>query len=110
MFNNDNSPINGSKFGIYTENLQEDKNIAKQLHDQCSKMGDTVVFTDSMNTDLHDCALFPSFYIRFFKGTVIFLRLEDYLEHKNTMIGQPKLISSSSINKTLVEQNHLWIL
>jgi hypothetical protein len=94
-----------NSFGIFAENLEENKNLIYELGNQCKKLGDTVLFTDSIQSnEFIEYAIFPSFYMRFFQGVVIFLNIEDHTEHKNNIIGKPMLyLTEQTLKHTKID-------
>ena len=104
-----------NSFGIFTEDLSNDQETIRLLGEQCKKNGDTVVFTDNIESNsLHDYSIFPSFYMRFFQGMVIFLTMEDYTQYKNNIIGKPMLylteemLKSNNIDRSLINNNNVF--
>lgn len=91
-----------NSFGIYSENLEQDMTLIHQLGEQCKKLGDTVIFTDAMNSGhFTDYAVFPSFYVRFFQGVVIFFNMEDYTQYKDIVVGKPMLYLTEDMLQTM---------
>jgi hypothetical protein len=89
-----------NSFGIFAENLEHSKDLICELANQCKKIGDTVLFTDSIHSnEFTDYAIFPSFYMRFFQGVVIFLNIEDHTQHKDIIIGKPMLYLTEQMLK-----------
>jgi hypothetical protein len=53
---------------------------------------DLVVFCDNINyTQKYNIAILPSFYMKFYKGNIIFLDYNDYLKYQHQIIGYPVL-------------------
>jgi hypothetical protein len=104
-----------NSFGIFTEDPSNDQQTVALLGEQCKKNGDTVIFTDNINSNiLHDYSIFPSFYMRFFRGIVIFLNMEDYIQYKDNISGKPMLylteemVRSSNIDGSLIHKNNVF--
>lgn len=101
-----------TKFAVYTEDLENDSDIIVQLFSRCSDLGDSVIITDSINSSkFQHYPLFPSFYLKFFPGSVIFMNIEDYLQYKDNMMGSPMLFmdenTPNSIDKSLIKNEHI---
>lgn len=99
-------------FGIFSESLDKDSLIIKKLFDYYTNLGDVVLITDSLDSaEFQHYPIFPSFYIRFFQGCIIFLDIEDYLEYKDNLVGIPKVLlyksDGSTIDRSLVSKNHI---
>lgn len=104
-----------NSFGIFADDLESHKDTIRKLGEECRKLGDTVLFTDNINTNSYsDYAIFSSFYMRFFQGIVIFLDIEDLTLYKNTIIGKPMLYLTDDIMKTnnidigLIDKNNIF--
>jgi hypothetical protein len=104
-----------NSFGIFTEDPSNNQEIIGLLGEQCKKNGDTVIFTDNINSNaLHNYSMFPSFYMRFFQGMVIFLNIEDYTQYKDSIIGKPMLylteemLRSSNIDGSMINKNNVF--
>lgn len=98
-------------YAVFTENISENidtiqniRNYLKQKYDS-----DFVVFSDNINT-ISDCSLgiLPSFYMRYFQGTTIFLDTLNYLENKNNMLNEPYLYATDKIE--LPQDSNVFIL
>ncbi len=107
--------IMNNSFSIFVEDLNTHKETIINLGKECKKLGDTVLFTDSIDSaSFTDYAIFSSFYMRFFKGIVIFLTVEDHTQYKNTIIGKPMLyltpdmLKSNNIDMSLVDKNNIF--
>lgn len=82
-----------NSIGIFSDNIEQNFNQINTIWRLYKKNNDVVIFTDdSSPTALHHIAIFPSFYSRFFKGTIVFLDAEDYLTHKDNIISKPMLV------------------
>lgn len=97
---------------IYTENLDNHFDEIMKLFHKYSYVGDVVIITDNINSNKYQHqSLFPSFYIKFFRGIVIFLEMADYLEYYNTIIGSPMLFidheTFKAIDKSLIKHEHI---
>lgn len=104
-----------NSFGIFSDDLESNKDTIRKLGEECRKLGDTVLFTDNIDTNSYsDYAIFSSFYIRFFQGIVIFLNMEDLTLYKNTIIGKPMLyltddiLKTNNIDRTLIDKNNIF--
>lgn len=104
-----------TQIAIYSDNIHEDKTKIIEVFHHFKNQNDVVVITDNINdSEYKDYAVFPSFYTKFFQGTVIFLHLEDYLEYKDTIIGSPKILldpkTAKNIDTSLVKRSNFFTL
>lgn len=91
-----------NSYGIYVEDLERDSLSIKTLADGFKTQGDVVLFWDSdQNTLSHQYAIFPSFYVKFFRGTIVFLSVENYMVYKDQIIGKPMLYIEKNNFKNL---------
>lgn len=104
-----------NSFGIFSDSLEANKNIIYKIGKECKKLGDTVLFTDSVDTNAFvDYAIFSSFYMRFFKGIIIFLNIEDHTQYKDIIMGKPmmylteELLKSKNMDLSLITKNSVF--
>jgi hypothetical protein len=86
---------------IYTTNFIESSNTIAELK--------TFLFDSSFYDDVFLCAdilqgidsswaAIHPFYLKFFKGDILFLNLEDYVEYRDSIIGNPIIYIESPRN------------
>lgn len=102
-------------FAIYTESLDSNSSLVKFITDYCSRLGDVILITDSLDTSkFQHYPIFPSFYIRYFPGNVIFLNMEDYLEYKDYTIGKSVIFVDPNnpikFDRSLISKDNLFII
>lgn len=104
-----------NSFAIFSDDLETNKEVIHKLGTECKKLGDTVLFTDSIDTNSFvNYAIFPSFYMRFFNGIVIFLNTVDHMQYKNSIMGKPMLylseemLKSNNIDLSTVSKENLF--
>lgn len=104
-----------NSLGIFSENLDLHKTHIDSISIACRKLNDFVLFTDNINNQYFDnYAIFPSFYMRFFKGMVIFLTIEDYMQYKDSMIGKPmfflteQMLQNNNIDISLINKDSIF--
>jgi len=74
--------------------IRKIKDYALSYYDEYIDFG--IIYNISQAITFNDIALLPSFYLRFYSGPIIFLNIEDYLEHKDLIIGQPIIYLSNN--------------
>lgn len=93
--------------GIYNSGNLGDSiqtiNSIKEFLKQHINIDDFFVFCDSYDTHT-EYAVLPSFYLYYYKGTVVFLNLEDYIAHKDKIISTNIIIR---LSKQEVFESHI---
>ena len=64
---------------------------------------DIFLFVDDIINEPTDCAALSSFYMRFYKGSLVFTNLEDYLSNQDKILSTNIFIISSA--EQLIEYN-----
>jgi len=58
---------------------------------------DIIIFSDSNQIlDIGDYAIFSSFYLKFFDGSVVFTNTDDYLAYKDTIVSNEIFLLSDA--------------
>ena len=101
-----------NSIAIHSTNITNDSLIIEKLKNfilKEYKTFDFFIFTDSLDSssDRHYGVLLE-FYMKCYKGSVVFLEFENYLQHKDTILGQSILyldkdkIISQNIDKAML--------
>lgn len=82
---------------IYTKSTRTNPDKVNQIREYFLQENYTnIVFLAANglinNQKIRDIASINSVHLDWFKGTVVFTEVEDYLENKNKIIGEPMLI------------------
>lgn len=83
-----------TRIGLY---VSSDKLLDKvdKVKKTLSDIDDFFLFTDEFILETKE-AIFSSFYMRFFPGTVAFLSLDDYLTFKDQLVTTQKILFIST--------------
>ena len=86
-------------YGVFSNNLFKDKDLILEIKSFIGSnhnYSDFVVFSDATdNSAYSELAILVCFYIKFFTGKIIFLKLEDYYDNKDHILAQPILYLES---------------
>lgn len=72
-----------SSIGIYLNNINDNLDIIQKIKTFFDKY-DFVLFNDT-NQSNEKHATLPTFYMKFYDGSIVFLSIEDYLIYKETI-------------------------
>lgn len=97
-----------NKYAIYTEDLSsniDQIDRIKSFIKQESLLEDFVIFTDQLNKTNYEYAILNSFYMIAYTGNIIFLDIEDYLQHKDSTNGKSILYIKNiqNIDRSIVK-------
>lgn len=101
--------MKNSSFAIYCRNIDDDcislVLSTRQYLNKTNSYYDFFVFVDDNARAKLGCASLSSFYMRFYKGGVVFTNLEDYLLNKDKILSSHIFIITTA--KELIEYNTL---
>lgn len=87
-------------FSVFTDNIENDIDkidSIKGFLQNTNPSIDFVIFTDEITYRIPSCAILTTFYMIASKGKIIFLNLEDFLEYKDSVGGEPVLFLSTDM-------------
>jgi hypothetical protein len=95
-------------FAVYCPYIDQDSIVIvsslKKYVNNKYEYNDFAIFVDDIPNTETGSAMLPSFYMRFYKGSVIFTKLEDYLVNKDKLLSDNKFVIT---NPTELTQNGL---
>jgi len=90
------------ELAIYTSNFAQFENLIDSVRTFFHKeYTDIFICTPFFNSPRKEYACLHPFYLTFFKGTSLFLTLEDYIEYKDNIIGEKILFVDSNIQNNI---------
>lgn len=101
-----------SSVGIYTDSFKDDQSLLENIYSDLVQTHNIIIFSDDINTvGLYNMAIFPSFHMTYFRGSVIFLSLESFLYHKENIIAHPLLYSNGSmkdLDRSIISKDNIY--
>lgn len=89
---------NNMNYSVFTNNIADniDKiDKIKSFLQNANPTIDFVIFTDEITYRIPSYSMLTTFYMIASKGQIIFLNLEDFLEYKDAVGGEPVLFLST---------------
>jgi hypothetical protein len=82
-----------NSIAVYYPEISIDHNILQSLKTKYQNYDDFLVFSDVFyaSNNCQDFGIMSTFYMKFFKGKVIFLNNEDYNKNKDNILGEAVL-------------------
>ncbi|MGA1049636.1 MAG: hypothetical protein ACO3UU_16655 [Minisyncoccia bacterium] len=85
------------------------------LQNLFTKLADTaniLLFSDDPDTrDLYNFAIFPSFHMPYFNGSIIFLDLDNFLYHQQNINAHPLLYYTGSmkdLDRSIISKENIY--
>lgn len=96
------------QLAIYTKNFNQHSTIIEKIKSFFqNEYTDIFICTSLMTDSISTYACLPEFYLKFFNGYVVFLNVEDFLEHSNNIIGSSVLFIDKKDVTKVVSMNKL---